>query len=130
VTVVGIKEPRELSAEHAVEQKRFSLREYLDALLEHRQAMRYLATLFVYQFGLNAILPFLVLYIEVEIHETQDTGFALSAALLVLTAIGAGVFGKLAGGVGTRPVLALGWTLLALSALAGVVITTFNQLIG
>src|SRR5262249_6985271 len=89
VTVFGISEPRELSPADTAEQKRFSLREYVDALLEHRLAMRYLATLFVYQFGLNAILPFLVLYIEVEIHETQDTGFALSAALLVLTAIGA-----------------------------------------
>src|SRR6185503_635712 len=102
---------------------------YLEALLEQRQAMRYLGTLFVYQFGLNAILPFLVLYIEVEIHETQDTGFALSAALLVLTAIGAVAFGKLADRIGTRPVLAIGWVLLALSALLGVIITTFQQLL-
>jgi len=129
ITVFGITERRELTDEQLTEQKRFSFREYVDALLEHRQAMRYLSTLFVYQFGLNAILPFLVLYIEVEIHETQDTGFALSAALLVLTAIGAVVFGKLADRIGTRPVLALGWVMLALSAVAGVIITTFNQLL-
>ena len=130
ITFFGIREPRELAEDHPHVAERFSARQYLDALLEHRQAMRYLATLFVYQFGLNAILPFLVLYIEVEIHETQDTGFALSAALLVLTAVGAVVFGKLADRIGTRLVLAIGWALLALSALAGVVITTLGELIG
>jgi maltose/moltooligosaccharide transporter len=129
ITFFGISEPRELAKDHAAAHTRFSLRQYLDALFEHRQAMRYLTTLFVYQFGLNAILPFLVLYIEVEIHETQDTGFALSAALLVLTALGAIAFGKLADRIGTRPVLAVGWTLLALSALGGVVITTLDQLL-
>ncbi|HEY3058340.1 MAG TPA: MFS transporter [Chloroflexota bacterium] len=130
ITFFGIREPRELAQDHPSTAERFSARQYLEALLEHRQAMRYLATLFVYQFGLNAILPFLVLYIEVEIHETQDTGFALSAALLVLTAVGAVVFGKIADRIGTRPVLAVGWALLALSAIAGVVITTLNELIG
>ncbi len=130
ITFIGIREPRELAEDHPTTAERFSARQYFDALLEHRQAMRYLGTLFVYQFGLNAILPYLVLYIEIEIHETQDTGFALSAALLVLTAVGAVVFGKIADRIGTRPVLAIGWALLALSALAGVVITTLGELIG
>ncbi len=130
ITFIGIREPRELAEDHPSIAERFSARQYFDALLEHRQAMRYLGTLFVYQFGLNAILPYLVLYIEIEIHETQDTGFALSAALLVLTAVGAVVFGKIADRIGTRPVLAIGWALLALSALAGVVITTLGELIG
>ncbi|HET6315019.1 MAG TPA: MFS transporter, partial [Chloroflexota bacterium] len=45
-------------------------------------------------------------------------------------AVGAVVFGKIADRIGTRPVLAVGWALLALSAIAGVVITTLNELIG
>jgi maltose/moltooligosaccharide transporter len=129
VTFFGITEPHDLGEDHPSTAQRIPLRQYLEALLEQRQAMRYLGTLFVYQFGLNAILPFLVLYIEVEIHETQQTGFALSAALLVLTAVGAVGFGKLADRIGTRPVLAIGWALLALSALAGVVITSLSELI-
>jgi maltose/moltooligosaccharide transporter len=129
VTFFGISEPRTLAEGHSGAAERIPLRHYFEALVEQRQALRYLSTLFVYQFGLNAILPFLVLYIEQDIHETQQTGFALSAALLVLTAVGAVVFGKLGDRIGTRPVLAIGWALLALSAVAGVVITNLAELI-
>src|SRR5205823_2402652 len=57
LTVGGIRETRELAHE-AHEQQRLPLRAYVDALLEQQQAMRYLGTLFVYQFGLNAIIPY------------------------------------------------------------------------
>ena len=127
LTVFGIHEPRHLEHETSATQQRLPLRAYLDALLEQRQAMRYLGTLFVYQFGLNAIVPFLVLYIQEEIHQTQQTAFALSAALLVFTAIGAVVFGKLSTRLGTRRVLAIGWALLAVSAVGGVLVTSLAE---
>jgi maltose/moltooligosaccharide transporter len=129
LTVVGIREPREREPESAHEQQRLPLRAYLDALLEQRQAMRYLGTLFVYQFGLNAIIPYLGLFIVEEIHESQQIAIGLSAGLLVVTALGAVVFGKLADRIGTREVLAIGWGLLAASAIAGVFITTLPQTI-
>ena len=113
LTVVGIHEPRELTRTGAEEQRRLPLRAYLDALVEQRQAMRFLGTLFVYQFGLNAILPYLVLFIVEDIHQSEQVAFALSAALLVVTAVGAVVFGRLADRLGTRRVLAIGWGLLA-----------------
>src|SRR6266571_4405173 len=127
LTVFGIHEPRHLEHETSEGQDRLPLRAYLDALLEQRQAMRYLGTLFVYQFGLNAIVPFLVLYIQEEIHQTQQVAFALSAALLVFTAIGAVVFGKLSTRLGTRRVLAIGWALLAVSAVGGVLVTSLAE---
>ena len=126
LTVVGIREPRELEPE-AEKPQRLPLRAYLDALLEQRQAMRYLGTLFVYQFGLNAIIPYLGLFIVEEIHETQQIAIGLSAGLLVVTALGAVVFGTLADRIGTREVLAIGWGLLSVSAIAGVFITTLPQ---
>ena len=125
VTVVGI---RELPG-RALERERLSWRTRLQALLEHRLAMRYLVTLFVYQFGLNAILPYLVLFVVEDIGQTQQVAFALSAGLLVVTALGAVVFGKLADRLGTHRVLALGWGLLAASAVAGVFIRTLDQTI-
>src|SRR5258707_14415733 len=91
--------------------------------------MSYLGTLFVYQFGLNAILPYLVLFIVEDIQQTQQVAFALSAGLLVVTALGAVVFGKLADRIGTRRVLAIGWGLLAVSAVAGVFVTSLAQTI-
>jgi len=128
LTVFAIHEPREPELElEAKAEQRLPLRAYLDALLEQRQAMHYLGTLFVYQFGLNAIIPFLVLYIEEEIHQSQQTAFALSAALLVFTALGAIVFGKWSERLGTRRVLEIGWALLAVSAAGGVLVTSLAE---
>jgi maltose/moltooligosaccharide transporter len=129
LTFIGIREPRQFLEDSADHHQRLSLRAYLDALLQQQQAMRYLGTLFVYQFGLNAILPYLVLYIVEDIHEPQDVAFGLSAALLVVTALGAVVFGKLADRIGTRRVLAIGWALLALSAVGGVAVTSLSEVI-
>ncbi len=127
VTVVGIHEPRELEDHTTGERQRLPLRVYVDAIVEQRQAVRYLGTLFVYQFGLNAILPFLVLFIVDDIHQTEQVAIGLSALLLVVTAIGAVVFGRLADRIGTRRVLSIGWAILSVSALAGVVITTLPE---
>ena len=126
VTVLGVREQRERT-EPAPTVARVPWRASLAAVLVHRQAVRYLGTLFVYQFGLNAILPYLVLFITDEIHESQQTGLILSATLLLVMAISAVVFGRLADRIGTRLVLALGWALLAASAVAGVLITTLPQ---
>ena len=122
VTVVGVREPVTVS-----EREHVPLRAYVDAVLEHRQAVRYLGTLFVYQFGLNAILPYLVLFVVEDIHQTNQVAFGLSAALLVVTAVGAIVFGRLADHIGTRSVMAIGWSLLAVSAIAGVVVIDLPQ---
>jgi Na+/melibiose symporter-like transporter len=127
ITVVGVHEKRDLAEETAAERQRVPLREYLDAVVQHRQAVRYLGTLFVYQFGLNAILPYLVLFVVEDIHETNQVAFGLSAALLVVTAVGALVFGRLADHIGPRRVMAIGWSLLALSAIGGVLVTNLLQ---
>jgi Na+/melibiose symporter-like transporter len=103
LTVVGIPEQPQLAVEH----KRLPLRAYLEAVMEHRQAVRYLLTIFVYTLGLNAILPYLVLFIKDDIHETEQTGFVLSAVLLLVMALSAIVFGKLADRIGAKRVLAL-----------------------
>ncbi|MCA1647144.1 MAG: MFS transporter [Chloroflexi bacterium] len=128
LTVVGVDEPRELAHDTSDAQARLPVRAYVDALMEQRQAMRYLGTLFVYQFGLNAIIPFLVLYIQEEIHQTQQVAFALSAGLLVFTALGAIAFGRLSTRLGTRRVLAIGWALLAVGAVGGVLVTSLAEI--
>ncbi|HEY1291512.1 MAG TPA: MFS transporter, partial [Chloroflexota bacterium] len=123
VTVLGVTEPR--SPVHR--ERRIPFREYVEAVSEQRQAVRYLGTLFVYQFGLNAILPYLVLFVVEDIHQTDQVAFGLSAALLVVTALGAIVFGRLADRIGTRLVMAIGWSLLAVSAIGGVFVTTLVE---
>jgi Na+/melibiose symporter-like transporter len=123
VTVVGIPEHRVAEQVH----KRQPFHVYLAAVMEHRHAVRYLLTIFVYTLGLNAILPYLVLFIEDDIHQTEQTGFILSAVLLVVMAASAVIFGKLADRIGAKRVLGFGWGMLALCAAGGVIVQTLPQ---
>src|SRR5207245_10596846 len=97
-TIIGINERREPVAR----KEHYSLRRYVGAVLGQHGAMRYLATNFVYQFGINAVLPYLTLFIIEDIHQTQDIAFALAGLTLLVTAASAVVSGKLAERVGTR----------------------------
>jgi Na+/melibiose symporter-like transporter len=124
ITVLGVPEQRERAAGPS---EHLPWRAYLDAIFAHRQATRYLGTLFVYQFGLNAVLPYLVLFVVDEIHESEQTGYLLAAILLVVMAVSAIGFGRLADKIGTRTVLAIGWSLLAVSAVGGVLVTSLPQ---
>jgi maltose/moltooligosaccharide transporter len=122
-TIVGISERRHGRAEPV----RVRPRAYFHAIIEHRNAVRYLITLFVYTLGLNAIVPYLVLFVKEDIHQTEQTGFALSALLLLVMALSAVIAGKLAGRIGEHVVLVFGWAILAVCAGAGVVVQTLPQ---
>ncbi len=123
VTAATSHERRELG----VRAERVPFRVYLDALLDNRQALRYLGTIFVYQFGFSAVQPYLVLFITTDIHASEPEAFAVSAVALLVTGVAAVGFGKLADRAGHRPVLALGWALLAAGAIGGTIITTLAQ---
>ena len=123
VTVVGIREPRTL-AERAL---RTPLRAYVETLVSNGPALRYLAAIFVFQFGLNAVMPFLTLFITTDIGESNDVALALSALALFVTAVSALALGGVADRVGHRLVLAAGWGVLALAALGGTVIHGLAQ---
>jgi len=125
ITVIGVPEP----AERTELVERIPIREYVAALWTHRTAMTYLGTLFVYQFGLNAIQPYLVLFVMQDIHQPDEVGFALAALLMLVTAASAIVFGKVADRVGTRPILIVGWTLLGVGATGGALVATLPQTI-
>src|SRR5438270_264985 len=89
------------------------------AIARPTAAMRYLATLFVYQFGINAVFPYLTLFIIEDIGETAEVAFALAGLTLLVTAASAVVSGKIAERVGSRMVLAAGWAILVLGAVGG-----------
>jgi MFS family permease len=75
-------------------------------------------------------VPYLTLFVTQDIHESEQTSLILSATLLLVMAASAVGFGKLADRIGTRLVLAMGWGLLAVSAVGGVLITSLAQKIG
>jgi len=118
VTVFGTREPELVDEAEA----RFGLHRYVEELVEHRQALRYLGAIFVFMVGFSAVLPYLTLFITVDIGETTQVALALAAGTLLITAIAAVAFGKLSDRIGTKPVLVAGWSLLAVAAIAGTVI--------
>ena len=118
ITVAGVREPGFVDRTDG----RVGLRRYAAELTMHRQAMRYLAAIFVFMVGFSAVLPYLTLFITVDIGETEQIALALAAGTLLVTAVAAVAFGKVADRIGTKPVLVAGWALLALAAFGGTVI--------
>src|SRR5438477_2167856 len=118
ITVAGVHEPQLVD----LTEERLGLRGYVAELLQHRQALRYLAAIFVFMVGFSAVLPFLTLFITKDIGETEQVALALAAGTLLVTALAAVVFGRIADRAGTKPVLVLGWSLLAVAAFGGLVI--------
>jgi len=118
VTIAGIHERREVAAraEHV------SLGTYLKVALSHTQALRFLGTLFVFFFGFSAIVPFLTLFLTQDIHLTDQLALALAALTLLVTAITAVGWGKVADRWSQKRVLAIGWTMLVVAAFGGTVI--------
>jgi MFS-type transporter involved in bile tolerance (Atg22 family) len=118
VTVFGVHEPEIVD----LTEERLGFRRYVADLTEHRQAMRYLAAIFVFMVGFSAVLPYLTLFITVDIGESEQVALALAAATLLVTAVAAVAFGKLADRFGAKPVLLAGWGLLAVAAFGGILI--------
>ena len=118
VTVAGIHERRDVAerAEHV------ALGTYLRVALSHGEALRFLGTLFVFFFGFSAILPYLTLFLTTDIHLTDQLALALAALALLVTAVTAIVWGKVADRYGQKLVLAIGWATLVAAAFGGTVI--------
>lgn len=125
VTVVGTRERRELGG-HS---EKVSFGTYLRTAASRGQAMRFLGTLFVFFFGFSAVLPFLTLFLVTDIHLTDQLALALDALALLVTALTAIGFGRLASRYGLKAVLAVGWTVLACAAFGGTLVRELPETI-
>jgi Na+/melibiose symporter-like transporter len=125
VTIAGIRERREVAsrAEHV------ALRTYLGVALSHVQALRFLGTLFVFFFGFSAILPYLTLFLVEDIHLTDQVAIALAALALLVTALSAIAWGRVAERRSQKLVLAVGWAVLVAAAFGGTVIKELPETI-
>lgn len=127
VTVSGVREPRTLARDQAAAAAAPGFAGYVRELLRHTMAFRFLICLFLYNFGGNAILPYLTLFSTKVIHTSAAVaeylflGLVLSTGLLLLPA------GILAARIGRRPVLAGGIALMAATAVGGLLIQTIPQ---
>jgi len=76
-----------------------------------------------------AVLPYLTLFIVTDIHQSEQTALLLAAATLVVTAIAAIGFGRVAARTGPKPVLVAGWLLIFVASLGGLVIRDLPETI-
>src|SRR5438094_492839 len=88
-----------------------------------------LSALFVFCFGFSAILPSLTLFLTTDIHLTDQVALALAALALLVTAVTAIAWGKVADRYGQKRVLAIGWATLVVAAFGGTVIRELPETI-
>jgi MFS-type transporter involved in bile tolerance (Atg22 family) len=125
ITIVAVPERRE----DVHLETRHRLGEYLAALQGHRQALRYLVALFLYNVGINTILVNLTRFAERELG-ASDSGAGLLFMLLVLvTGLFALPAAWLAARVGLKRVIAGGMVLIAVATPFTLVAHTMAQVV-
>jgi MFS family permease len=83
----------------------------------------------VFFFGFSAVLPYLTLFLVTDIHLTDQVALALDALALLVTAISAIGFGRMADRFGQKTVLAIGWAILVVCAVGGTIIRELPETI-
>lgn len=125
ITIAGVPERRE----RVHLEPRHTLREYVAALLGHRNALRYLLALFLYNVGVNTILVNLTRYATHVLHVSDGDALKLSLVLVLLTGLFIVPAARAAGRFGLKPVIAAGLVLIAVGAAGAMVVQTAAQVL-
>ena len=125
ITVALVPERREWAH---IEPRRH-LREYIDAVRGHRQALRYLAALFLYNVGINTIQVNLTRFATRVLGVTDADALKLFLILALLTGLLAIPAARAAERVGIKRVLIFGLVLVAIAAAAALVVRSMAQVI-
>ncbi|MCL4369074.1 MAG: MFS transporter [Actinobacteria bacterium] len=111
-TALGLEEPPPSTDGQSI-----SLKQQLDAALARRTALQFLASQWLLWFGINAVAPFITLFL-VSVYGATEMQALLGFLLLVLAS---GAFalpaGRLGDRLGKKPVLATGLVLFIISSL-------------
>jgi len=125
ITVVAVPERR---ADVHLE-PRHHLGEYLVALQGHRQALRYLVALFLYNVGINTILVNLTRFATQVLRTSQSGAVLLFMLLVLVTGLFALPAAWLAARVGLKRVIAGGMVLIAVATPFTLVAHTMAQVL-
>src|SRR5437868_7407517 len=125
ITIVAVPERR---ADVHLE-PRHRLGEYLAALQGHRQALRYLVALFLYNVGINTILVNLTRFATHVLRTSQSGAVLLFMLLVLVTGLFALPAAWLAARVGLKRVIAGGMVLIAVATPVTLVAHTMGQVL-
>jgi MFS family permease len=127
ITVVGVREPSPAVWAAAAEGGGQGIWASLRALARYRGAVMFFLVAFTYWSGVNAVLPLVSVYTRDILDATVGEAQLLPALLLVATTVCALPAAWLGRRLGARRVLALGFVLITIAALAALAITTKEQ---
>ena len=105
-----------------------SVRTYLSVAFSHGRRCGFSDALRLF-FGFSAILPYLTLFLTQDIHLSDQLALAPAALALLVTAVTAVIWGKVADRYGQKRVLAIGWAVLVAAAFGGTVIRELPETI-
>ena len=125
ITIVGVPERRE----DVHLEPRHRLGEYLAALQGHRQALRYLVALFLYNVGINTIMVNLTRFATQVLHVSDSKAGLLFMLLVLVTGLFALPAAWLAARVGLKRVIAGGMVLIAVATPFTLVAHTMAQVL-
>src|SRR5919202_25880 len=125
ITIVGVPERRE----DVHLEPRHRLGEYLAALQGHRQALRYLVALFLYNVGINTIMVNLTRFATQVLHVSDSKAVLLFMLLVLVTGLFALPAAWLAARVGLKRVIAGGMVLIAVATPFTLVAHTMAQVL-
>jgi MFS family permease len=132
VTVLGVREPapRVWRSMHNAETEAAEGAPGLSALgllSRYRGAMMFVLVTFAYWSGVNAVLPLVSIYVRDILGTSVGEAQLLPGLLLLSTTLMAIPVAWLGNRIGKRRVLAMGYAIMGLAAVIGLVITTKEQ---
>jgi len=126
ITFFGVHERRD----QRTESEHLPFRRYVASLFGNRQALIYLCCLFAFNFGVNAVQPYLTLFAEHVIGTSEQMALVIAAVFLATALLAAFPIGYLADRFGTRKLLAISFGLLTVAGGLGLVIQDVPQTLG
>jgi maltose/moltooligosaccharide transporter len=131
VTVLGIREPPpavwKLAQAEEAPPKTTASGSIWSMLAAYRPAVVFCIVFFAYWSGVSAVLPLISVYTRDVLGASVGEAQLLPALLLLSTTLLAIPMGALGTRLGKRRVLAAGYSVMALAALAGLLVTTKEQ---
>ena len=130
LTVVGVREPSPEEWKTARERAEASIEvrlSFRDLIRHYRGAAVFCLVIFAYWTGVNAVLPLVSLYTRDILGVSEGEAQLLPALMLLSTTLMAVPMGLLGTRLGKRRVIAAGYVIMIVAALAGMLITTREQ---
>lgn len=124
VVFFGVREPKHAAAS-ASKEERIPLRTYIAGIRQFREAFKLLVSIFFLWTGLNAIIPFLTVFVRHVMHGTDSQALIVYMVIILSAGAFAYPFGWLGKRYGNRRFIIVGTVLLVIAAIWGLLVPSY-----